>query len=252
MRIVSQSKTWCFQVRAVALVIGLYILALFLPCSADEPGTRVLSQEEFQKIFEELVFEQAPWDRKNLQVDNFSTRPESLTIPAGVLEYRHDEQLHPNYLGKKILSLTFLVDGREAGEVKMSGDLQLYGEAACLNRQMLRHAVIEPADVKMVRRNVSMLNADLVKVPEQAAGKRLKSALRAGAILYEHLLEEPPVVEKGDYVTIQVRTDNLLVTVPGQAKEEGAPGDLVRVKNLMSRKDIFARVTGEDLVEVDL
>lgn len=252
MRIVSKAKTWCFQTRIAVLIIGSFILALSLPCSADAPGTRILDQEEFHKFFVELVFDQAPWDRKNLQIDNFSARPESLTVPAGVLEYRHSEQLHPNYLGKKILNLTILVDGKETGEVKMSGDLQLYGDAACLGRQMLRHSLIEPADVKIVRRNISMLNADLIRVPEQAVGKRLKSALRAGAILYEHLLEEPPVVEKGDYVTIQVQTENFLITVPGQAKEEGAPGDLVRVKNLMSRKDIFARVTGADLVEVDL
>ncbi|OGR08393.1 MAG: flagella basal body P-ring formation protein FlgA, partial [Deltaproteobacteria bacterium RIFOXYD12_FULL_50_9] len=86
--------------------------------------------------------------------------------------------------------------------------------------------------------------------PGIAIGKRLNTSLTAGAILYAALLTSPPLVARGDLVTIQIRTANLLVTVPGEVRNGGAAGDLVRVKNLMSRKEIFARVIDPGTVEV--
>ncbi|MCK5228635.1 MAG: flagella basal body P-ring formation protein FlgA, partial [Desulfobulbaceae bacterium] len=40
-------------------------------------------------------------------------------------------------------------------------------------------------------------------------------------------------------------------TVPGEVRNSGAIGELVRVKNLMSRKEILARVLDSGTVEVN-
>jgi flagella basal body P-ring formation protein FlgA len=64
------------------------------------------------------------------------------------------------------------------------------------------------------------------------------------------MLEKTPVVERGDVVTIMAAGGNLQVTVPGIVKETGFEGDLVKVQNSMSRKEIFARVVDSSTVAV--
>ncbi|MHB1379870.1 MAG: flagella basal body P-ring formation protein FlgA [Desulfurivibrionaceae bacterium] len=41
------------------------------------------------------------------------------------------------------------------------------------------------------------------------------------------------------------------ITAPGEARNSGALGEMIRVKNLTSRREIHARVTGVGLVEAE-
>jgi flagella basal body P-ring formation protein FlgA len=133
----------------------------------------------------------------------------------------------------------------------MSGNLQLYGEVLCTTRRIKRHTILAENDIRVIRRNISMLDPDFIKSTKMAVGFRLKYSIRAGAVLFSHQLEAPPLVKRGDMVTIQAKSDKIRVTVPGEVRNPGAMGELVRVKNLMSRKEILAKVLDSGTVEVN-
>jgi len=216
-------------------------------------GAGVLDAGYFNKIFVEVVQKNAPWSATELAVENFSVRPETLAVPAGKLSYvLLDGPSQPTYLGRKGVNLQILVDGKVAGEVRMSGDLQLYGDVVCLKQNLARHAVLSVGDLEVVRRNISSLGPDLISSPQQAIGQRLRSSLRAGGILYSSNLEPPPLVARGDLVTILAESDRFTITVPGEVRGSAAKGEMVKVKNLMSRKEIFARVVSAETVKVEL
>lgn len=235
------------------LILLLCLLPLFMvapgPAAAEED--MVLGTEQFKKIFTEMVLKDAPWPAKDLQVSGFSALPASLTIPVGAPAYRLKNQTHSAFLGKKNLNVAVLVEGREYGEVRMNGDLQLYGEVVCLSRAVPRHTVLSASDLVTVRQNISMLGTELVRDTESVLGKRLKTSLQGGALLYNHLLEEPPMVKRGDQVTIMAQSPKLQVTAPGEVREPGSLGEVVRVKNLMSRREIMAKVMDSGHVEVN-
>lgn len=231
----------------------LACLLVFLGSSgwAAEQKATVLDRDFLQNLYEEIVLEKTPWPRDTLQIDNFSLEPDVLRVPKGKLDYTVKEQVHPNYLGRKTVTLTVLVDGKENGIVKMSGDLHLYGDVVCITRRLRRNSILTEGDVDVVRRDVSMLGADFAKKIEAVVGKELKTSLRAGAVLYGHLLEEPALVQRGDLVTIFARSEHIEVSAPGQARNAGAKGELVQVKNLMSRRIVYGRVVNPDVVKVD-
>ena len=64
-------------------------------------------------------------------------------------------------------------------------------------------------------------------------------------------LEIPPLVKRGDMVTIVAETDVLKITTKGVVTESGCKGDVVRVVNVNSRKELFAKVRDARTVEVD-
>ncbi len=227
-------------------------LILLLPLHA-EAGERALhiGTQELRDIFQEVVFENAPWPEQDLNVAHFISRPEYVTVPAGNLGYRVQKKPKTAHLGRKIVSVTLLVDGKDYGQVKMSGDLQLFGNVICTNKRLSRNSILSEDDISLVRQNISMLDSGLIQDPQKAIGKKIRSSLRAGAILYSQLLESPPLVKRGDLVTIIAQSQSLRVTVPGEVRNTGALGDLVRVKNLQSRREVYAKVLGTGIVETE-
>jgi flagella basal body P-ring formation protein FlgA len=231
------------------------ILSLFLLMPAAllqaEAEPRVIELEELENIFHEIVLENAPWPTDDLEIIDFTARPGSVTLPARSYDIQVLQAPQKEHLGRKVVTIAILVDGEEFQRVRMIGDLQLYGQVICTTKRLQRHALIEEADVSAVRHNITMLDSGALMKPQDAIGKRLRTSLRPGAILYAHLLESPPMVQRGDLVTIIAESNVIRVTVPGEARNAGALGDLVRVKNLMSRKEIFAKVLGSGMVETE-
>jgi flagella basal body P-ring formation protein FlgA len=52
-------------------------------------------------------------------------------------------------------------------------------------------------------------------------------------------------------VTILAESGDLRVTVPGRVLEKGYKGSLIRVQNVMSKKEIYATVVNGATVTVD-
>lgn len=231
----------------------LFLLFIIFCCSsslqAAEQQKNILDSGNLEEIFSDIVMDNSPWPRKDLKITRFTARPKTLSLPAGDLDYQLLNQPHNEHLGKKTLSLALFVDGKETDRVKMTGDLQLYGDVICTTKRIDRHTILTPDDIKIVRRDISTLESSTLKSQKEAIGKRLKTSLRAGAVLSSNLIENPPLVKRGDLVTIMAQSNSLRVITQGEVRNTGALGEMVRVKNLMSRREIYARVLGSGVVE---
>jgi flagella basal body P-ring formation protein FlgA len=64
-------------------------------------------------------------------------------------------------------------------------------------------------------------------------------------------IERPPLIKKGDRVTIVAESSTLLVTASGIAQDQGSAGDQILVRNHMSDKDIIASVVDASTVKVE-
>ncbi len=210
----------------------------------------VVGKDRLVNIFTDLLVEKASWPRNDLKITGFDAVPETLVLPAGKLSFHPVHEIQANHLGRNVVVIEVLVDGRIQEKVKMSGDLRLLGDVCYTTRKMRRHTVLTKNDITVMRGDITMLGSNLVSDPREAGGKILRTSLQAGAILYKNMLDSPPLVERGDLVTIVARSGPLQVTTPGEARQSGAKGDRVRVKNLMSRKEIHARVLDTGSVEV--
>lgn len=222
-----------------------------LPGSAAG-GAITLHTADLEAIFKDIVSTDSPWARNDLETGGFTAQPATISLSDTAFTYQLLSPASTSKPGRKNLLIALLVNGKEEGRIKMSGDLFLYGPVVCATRKLERHQTLTADDCTVVRRNISMLDPAILTKAEEAIGKQLKTALQAGAVLYSQQLENPPLVKRGDLVTIMAQTGAVRVTVPGEVRETGALGDLVRVKNLMSRREIHARVLDGGLVETEL
>ncbi|MHB1015055.1 MAG: flagellar basal body P-ring formation chaperone FlgA [Desulfurivibrionaceae bacterium] len=228
----------------------LFCLVCPLPGQAAE---RVASPDlaSLKNIFSEVVLKDCPWPREDVKITNFCVHPLAMALPAGGFDYRITQKPSDFRPGSKSVIADILKDGQPQGQINMSGDLRLFGTVINTTKRLNRNDIIAADDIAARRQDISMLDTGLVSDPKQAVGKMLKLSLPPGSILYSQALEAPPLVNRGDQVTIMAKSQTIKITAPGEARNSGALGEMVRVKNLMSRREIQARVMGAGLVETE-
>jgi flagella basal body P-ring formation protein FlgA len=109
---------------------------------------------------------------------------------------------------------------------------------------------IEEQDLTVVKERLFDSGKDLLRNKGEAAGKRALRSIDAGQLVERKMLEDPPLVKKGERVRIEASGGQIRVTALGRVLQDGRAGEQVRVMNLMSGKEIYATVTGAGAVAV--
>ncbi|MBX2811631.1 MAG: flagellar basal body P-ring formation chaperone FlgA [Myxococcales bacterium] len=127
---------------------------------------------------------------------------------------------------------------------------------------VLRQAVVVPA--KTIYRGKTLRKDDLrlkkVEIGDdierysttldELVGKIAVGTLLPERIVPSRLVADPPLVFRGRPVVAKVRAGKMMVTMTGQALEDGAVGDLVKVLNTRSKQILQGVVQNKGVVEV--
>jgi flagella basal body P-ring formation protein FlgA len=85
---------------------------------------------------------------------------------------------------------------------------------------------------------------------EALVGRVARRTLPPGLPVSERLVELPAVVERGAAVKVRMHVGAMLVTMSGEALEDGAVGKTVKVLNPSSKRILSGRVVDHGLIEV--
>ncbi len=226
-------------------------VGLLFSCQAHAGDKRLIDAQHLSRLFEKFIAADSPFPGEDLKVSNFTSRPDTLELPPGEIEYLFDMGAMTGRLGLRTFYLDVLVNGLQVERVKMSGTVQLYGNVLSAARTLKRGSILTRQDLKQSRRNISMLGANLAQAPILVIGKQLKTTLQPGSILFTSLLKTPQIVKRGDIVTILADSGQIHISVPGKARSAGALGDTIKVKNMLSRREIYAKIINQDEVQVE-
>ncbi len=171
-------------------------------------------------------------------------------IPEGILDITLQESRDDKIYGQINLRAVISVDGKVERRVSMAAWVDFEAPVVMATRNLKRLDVLSQSDVEVGMANVSRLPNGVISDPASVQGMRIRQGVEGGKVLYARMLEKPPLVERGDDVTITASSNSMSITTLGQAKESGGLGDRINVENLMSKKLITCRVTGPAKVEV--
>ena len=110
------------------------------------------------------------------------------------------------------------------------------------------HLVTE-ADTMQTELAERDLPRNTVTAPEQALGAILRQPVRAGDPVRAHVLYNPPLVTKGEQVSLTLADPAISITASVIALANGGAGDRIRVKSLSSDRELDAVVVARGLVE---
>lgn len=123
-------------------------------------------------------------------------------------------------------------------------------EVPVLNRRVLIGEVITAQDIQWIKVRASRLQTNIIMNEADLVGHTPKRGLRAGDPIQATSVQRPVLVQKDSLVTMILRTPQMLLTAQGKALENGANGDVIRIRNPRSKTVIEAEVIGEGKVAV--
>ncbi|WP_084321962.1 flagellar basal body P-ring formation chaperone FlgA [Pseudomonas migulae] len=143
-------------------------------------------------------------------------------------------------------------EGTSPWTVFVPAQVRLFRDVVTTTRPLRRADIVEPADVLLRERDISLINQGYLTTLDQAIGQRLTRPMVADQVITLVHLEQAEVIRKGDQVVITARSGTLSVRMPGEALSNGGMSEQIRVKNLNSKRVIKAQVTAPGQVEVSM
>ena len=209
-----------------------------------------IERDKIETIAADWVLERVPWDLENVRVKKVQANTD-IVLPRGRVTYKVKTPGALDFLKTIALSIEFLVDGRPVKRAWVTLNLEVISPVVVVRRPMGRHQPIESGDVTVVLKDLAKLPSGIYTDPAAVIGMRVKRTLYGDTVLREDLVELPPLVNRGDLVTILAEAGPLRITARGEVKAKGRKGERISVINLDSRKRVYARVLDARTVKVE-
>lgn len=209
-----------------------------------------IRKAEIEKIVSEFIVRQAPQGNLTLRIKELQV-PESVILPKGRITYRATAPRNRQLMGRCPIAVRFSVDGYVQKKVWTTAVIEVLGPVVVTRKPLGRYEPITANDIEVQTLDLADLPADVLSDPDAAIGKRTKRAVGAQVPLKADSIELPPLVKRGDFVTIIVESESLKITTLGQVKRKGRLGERIPVVNLDSKKVLQALVVDANTVKVD-
>ncbi|MDQ1317588.1 MAG: flagellar basal body P-ring formation protein FlgA [Candidatus Poribacteria bacterium] len=174
-----------------------------------------------------------------------------IVLPDGKVDIRTElvspYAVNDNTLLRFILS----VDGRDYGKQIIPFKVDIIKDVIITAKDIDLHKILIADDLVIVSQNVG-LSTNAFYTKDELIGKRVKRMLSKGTLVNSDMVENPPIIKQGDLVTIVVESSSLRVTARGKAMENGINGQVIRVINTLSMKEVHAKIVDEKTVKISL
>ncbi len=130
--------------------------------------------------------------------------------------------------------------------------VRVTGSVLVTRRAVKREESLSEADVVVEKRDITGQIGDVLRKPDDLLGRRAKRAAPAGAVVSSEWLEAAPVVRRGDVIRVMVQIGAVSASMQVTALASGGSGEVIRVREEVSRCEFSARVAAPGRVEVAL
>lgn len=153
--------------------------------------------------------------------------------------------------GNYSLRFTFFVDGRECEKRLIPFKAEVISEVVVASKQIEMGKVLAEDDLITASKDIG-LSSNVFCEKDKLIGKRAKRMISQDSFITSDMVEQPPIIKLGDLITIVVESASLKITAQGKAMENGIKGQVIRVINASSLRELQAQVVDANTVRVSL
>ncbi len=227
----------------------MLILSTPFMAHGQSASSRVITGREMEQVLADYLAGQSELLPQVALRFKSMLLPEAYSVPAGRIVHQVIPD-KPGVIGSSRFTLLTRVDGRTVSNQSVRVEIEALADIAVVTAGLRRGTILTAADVELSYQDISRYKEPVFSLDE-VVGKRLKRSVRLGAALQRHQIEFPPLIKRGERVMIEARGQGLTLTAGGEAKEDGRPGEAIRVMNSSSRKEVLCRVVAPGLVRVE-
>jgi flagella basal body P-ring formation protein FlgA len=213
-------------------------------------GALMVPVESLRRAAVDYVLAAMPWRKDQVRIKQVQVEQQVL-VPAGEMTLRVMGEPNGAMTGDVALTIEVLVDGRPVRRSWATVSIEASAQAVAAVRPLARNQLVSAGDVTLQAVDAHALPAGAITRSADVTGKRLKRAVAAGTLLSTEMVERPPLVKRGDVVTILYESGGLRVTALGIVRQEGGEGERIHVQNADSHKAVYAHVVDSRTVRVN-
>jgi flagella basal body P-ring formation protein FlgA len=184
-----------------------------------------------------------PHNRVQVKLGNYAQKLAGCEAPAVFLPFR------VNAGGRATVGLRCL--GREQRPLYLTADVEVTGRYWVANDDISRGTVIERSMISEKTGDLSKLPRNILQDPEKIMGQQVNRVLRAGKPVQKTALQAVYLVKRNAAVDVQAVGVGFTIKRDGIAMDDGALGDLLRVK-LKAGNTVKATVTAKNVLNIDI
>ena len=214
-------------------------------------GFEQVSKEEVKRVVRDFIRQAAALQQGKTRVKGIQF-DRDIIVPKGALAFRVEPPQNRMLCGRVPLAVSISVNGKVEKKVWAVADIEVLRKVIVAGRPLGKHHRITEDDIQVREMDMAGLSAKALTDERDVVGKRTRKAIAVNTVLRADMVELPPLVKRGDVVTVVAEGAGLRITVLGVVKERrGRKGEMILVENLDSNKAIYARVIDSKTVKVD-
>ena len=174
----------------------------------------------------------------------YMNAPSDIVLPAGTNETLEITAF--NFDAQKDTFNAVIVSPSAEKPLKrmtMSGRIERLVAVPVLKNSLRNGDIIGAMDIDYIDIAENKLSNGTITDEKQLVNMTPRRGLSAGKTITANDLESPKMVDRGDTVTLVFATGPLTLTTKGKSLQAGAMGDIVRVANTDSNKNLQGTVT---------
>jgi flagellar basal body P-ring formation protein FlgA len=209
-----------------------------------------LSMQEIQSSAEAFISELVGKSTAKVSIKP-ANDVKPIVLPDGKVDIRIELVSPYTVNDNTLLRFILSVDGRDYEKRIIPFKVDVIKDVVMTAKDINLHKALVADDLVVASQNVG-LSTNAFYTKDELVGKRAKRVLSKGILITSDMVEKTPIVKQGDLVTIVVESASLRVTAQGKAVENGIDGQVIRVINTLSMKEVQARIVDEKTVKISL
>lgn len=230
--------------RMIAGFIAVFCLAM--PVSA-QPTAVEPTQKLLQTAKQFITAQLSEYKKLNIQFGYIDARLRLPRCSDNLQGYFPDQGAT---VGSTLVGVQ--CNGRAPWKVVIPVQIHAYATVVAAREPLSKDTLLQSADLYLVEKELSNRYGGVYTKLADVSGMVLKQPVNKDTVLSPHMLKPKRLVQRGETVTILAHYEDLVIHVQGVALMDGQRGQIIRVQNSRSGREIQAEVVDPALVQVKM
>ena len=213
--------------------------------------TRALTEADLLTLLTDTLQRDCVKDKGELELR--PTRPwTEVNLPDEPLTLKILEQPTAGVTAAFITRFQLCTSRETLGTWQLSLQARVWREAWVAHSAIKRGDPLVAADLVRERRDVLSMREPLADFSTPDPALQLAEPVPAGNLLLARALKPRTVVHRGQLAQAVLQDGPLSITMKVEVLEDGAPGQIIRARNPLSRRDVSGKVLNEQTLLITL
>lgn len=210
-----------------------------------------LTGQEIAEKAKEYLIPRLPWDDEDVLVE-LERLPADMIVPKGQNNVRleiSDTDVNKDRGAIQLLA-SVIVDDKVFSKFRVFFRVHIFENVVVTRKSLGRMETLKEGDIFLKRTETTNLAGITFNKVEDLIEKRTLRPIRPYSVITFDMVETPPAVRKGDVIKLFIKKENFMVVTKGISKEDGKKGEVIRVKNFETHKELYGKIIDSETVAI--